>query len=177
MYYKIVKGVTIYSDCKTVRLEDGRWQSNPSARTIERLGWKICTQTEPGFDAIISDLKAYIRADVDALTDEQALAVKSLFPTFPEIIGKEVSPGLRIWYDGKLYKCIQLHSVQEDWTPDITPSLWTEITLDEWPAWKQPLGSEDAYNTGDKVSHNDKHWESSIDNNIWEPGIYGWTEV
>lgn len=31
--------------------------------------------------------------------------------------------------------------------------------------------------TGDKVRHNDKVWISIIDNNVWEPGVYGWNEV
>ena len=34
-------------------------------------------------------------------------------------------------------------------------------------------GAQDAYNTGDKVSHNDKHWVSKIDANVWEPGAVG----
>jgi hypothetical protein len=28
-----------------------------------------------------------------------------------------------------------------------------------------------------KVSHNDKHWVSDYDNNVWEPGVFGWTEA
>jgi C-terminal processing protease CtpA/Prc len=30
---------------------------------------------------------------------------------------------------------------------------------------------------GDKVTHNGKVWESIVDNNSWEPGVYGWTEI
>ncbi len=48
---------------------------------------------------------------------------------------------------------------------------------EEWPAWSQPIGAHDAYNSGDKVSHNGKHWTSNVDANVWEPGVYGWTEV
>ena len=40
-----------------------------------------------------------------------------------------------------------------------------------------PLGAQDAYAKGAHVGHNDKHWESDVDNNTWEPGVYGWTEV
>ena len=39
------------------------------------------------------------------------------------------------------------------------------------------IGAHDAYNAGDKVSHNEKHWISNQDGNVWEPGAYGWTEV
>ena len=45
-----------------------------------------------------------------------------------------------------------------------------------WPAWSQPTGAHDAYGAGDRVSHNGKHWTSDADGNVWEPGVYGWTE-
>ena len=56
----------------------------------------------------------------------------------------------------------------------------TAVTGDpaeEWPEWSQPLGAHDAYKTGDKVSHSGKHWTSTVDGNVWEPGVYGWTQV
>lgn len=52
----------------------------------------------------------------------------------------------------------------------------TSDPAEEWPAWSQPVGAHDAYSSGAKVSHNGKHWISSVDNNVWEPGVYGWTE-
>lgn len=80
---------------------------------------------------------------------------------------------------GKRIRCVQAHTSQADWTPDATASLWKKIgdPTEEWPAWSQPIGAHDAYNSGDKVSHNGKHWTSNIDANVWEPGVYGWTEV
>lgn len=82
-------------------------------------------------------------------------------------------------HDGKLYKCVQAHTSQSDWTPDATPTLWAKAgdPAEEWPEWSQPIGAHDAYVTGDKVSHNDKHWVSNVDGNVWEPGVYGWTEA
>ena len=59
----------------------------------------------------------------------------------------------------------------------MTPALWTAVSLDEYPAWVQPTGAHDAYSKGDKVTHNGKRWTSDVDNNTWEPGVYGWTEV
>lgn len=44
-------------------------------------------------------------------------------------------------------------------------------------AWRQPLGSEDSYHLGDKVSHNEKHWVSDVDANVWAHGVCGWSEV
>lgn len=85
----------------------------------------------------------------------------------------------RVKYKGKLYRCIQNHKSQSDWAPGVAVSLWVEMSdpAEEWPEWKQPTGGHDAYAKGDKVSHNDKHWISDIDANVWEPGVSGWTEV
>ena len=86
-------------------------------------------------------------------------------------------------YNGRLYKCIGDHTSQADWAPDVAVSLWvpTSDPAEEYPAWSQPVGAHDAYNTGDKVSHNGKHWTSNVDSNVWEPGTAGtenlWIEV
>ena len=86
---------------------------------------------------------------------------------------------IRRYTDGKLYKCLQAHTSQADWTPDTAVSLWVSISdpAEEWPEWSQPLGAHDAYSKGAKVSHNGKHWISDLDANVWEPGQYGWTEA
>lgn len=82
-------------------------------------------------------------------------------------------------YNGKLYRCITAHTSQADWTPDTAVSLWVAVAdpAEEYPAWSQPIGAHDAYDTGDKVSHNGKRWMSTVDDNVWEPGVYGWQEV
>lgn len=81
-------------------------------------------------------------------------------------------------YNGLLYRCVQAHTSQESWTPEAAASLWTLISDPEaeWPAWIQPQGAHNAYELGAKVSHNGKHWISTVDNNVWEPGGYGWEE-
>ena len=81
-------------------------------------------------------------------------------------------------HNGALYRCLSDHTSQADWTPDTAPSLWVGISdpAEEWPKWGQPVGAHDSYNTGDKVSHDGKHWISTTDGNVWEPGVYGWTE-
>lgn len=83
--------------------------------------------------------------------------------------------------DGNLYRVNegQGHTSQEGWNPSLTPALWSKIgdPAEEWPEWSQPLGAHDAYSTGDKAAHNGKHWTSDLDGNVWEPGVYGWTEV
>lgn len=107
------------------------------------------------------------------LDDETALTSVELFPIWA--IGKAYAVSDRAQYNGTLYKCIQAHTSQADWTPDATPALWVVVSIDEYPEWVQPTGAHDAYNTGDKVTHNGKTWVSDVDNNVWEPGVYGWT--
>lgn len=81
-------------------------------------------------------------------------------------------------HNGLLYRCVQAHTSQATWTPEDAPSLWTRIAdpAQEWPEWIQPTGAHNAYAKGAKVSHNSKHWISDVDANVWEPGVYGWTE-
>ena len=79
-------------------------------------------------------------------------------------------------YGENIYKCIQPHTTQEDWTPDKVPALFVKISLEEFPQWVQPVGAEDAYMKGPKVSDEGEHWISDIDNNVWKPGVYGWSK-
>lgn len=81
--------------------------------------------------------------------------------------------------NGNLYKCVQAHRSQAGWEPENTPALWNKIgdPTEEYPEWSQPLGAHDAYPLGAKVSHNGKKWVSDVASNVWEPGVYGWTEV
>lgn len=111
----------------------------------------------------------------DAATDESALESVDIYPAWKA--DTEYAIGYRVAFGGNLYKCVQAHTSQTDWTPDATPALWTRVSIEEWPEWIQPTGAQDAYNTGDKVSHNEKHWISTTDGNVWEPGVYGWQEA
>ena len=80
----------------------------------------------------------------------------------------------------KLYRSIHdITNVAQNTKPSETPSMWTLIAdpTEEYPEWVQPIGSHDAYVIGDKTSHNDKRWVSTVDNNVWEPGVYGWEEA
>ena len=112
---------------------------------------------------------------VGTFTDENAVKVIDLYPVWA--VGIAVAKDSRYQFNGKLYKCIQAHTTQADWTPDVTPALWVMVSLDEWPEWIQPTGAHDAYAKGDKVTHSSKKWTSDVDANTWEPGVYGWTEV
>lgn len=122
-------------------------------------------------------LRKMIEKTAVTLTDSEAFDVAELFPMWK--VDTEYAVGDRVQYDSKLYKCIQSHTSQADWIPTEAVSLWTEVAdpAIEFPEWVQPTGAHDAYMTGDKVSHNEKHWISDVDNNVWMPGVYGWTEV
>lgn len=109
------------------------------------------------------------------LDDEQAESVTNLYPLWES--GVAYAVGDRRQYDGLLYRCVQAHTSQEDWTPDKTPALWVRTSTEEWPEWIQPAGAHDAYPKDAKVSHNGSHWISTMDANVYEPGVYGWEEV
>jgi hypothetical protein len=110
---------------------------------------------------------------IDEVTATEHLSVFS--PWEPDV---DYTVGNLRTYGDKLYKCIHAHRSQADWTPEAAVSLWAKAgdPTEEWPEWSQPIGAADAYMAGDKVSHNEKHWISIADNNVWEPGVYGWEE-
>lgn len=120
------------------------------------------------------ELRQLIMKAAESLSDEDALNGVELFPAWQTATAYAI--GDRCAYEETLYKCVQAHTSQEDWTPDVTPALWTMVSIEEWPEWVQPTGAQDAYQTGDQVSHNEKHWLSIVDDNVWEPGVYGWEE-
>ena len=122
-----------------------------------------------------------IRAAMDAagamLTDEQAVQVPALFPTWDATA--TYAAGDRVHYGGVLYKCLMAHTAQADWKPTDAHSLWAKVLTDPSGCilpWEQP-DSSNPYKKGDKVTHNGKTWVSTVDNNVWEPGAYGWNEV
>ncbi len=79
-------------------------------------------------------------------------------------------------FGGALYQCLTAHESQETWPPPDAPSLWVKIAnpSEEWPPWAQPIGAMDAYPLGARVRHKGEHWTSAVENNVWEPGVFGW---
>lgn len=111
--------------------------------------------------------------------DEVALAAPAVLFDAWSADGVAYAKGDIRQYNGLLYRCAQPHTSQSDYTPSTAVSLWTRIAdpTQEWPEWIQPAGAHDAYAKGAKVSHNGKHWVSTAEANVWEPGAYGWEEA
>ena len=110
----------------------------------------------------------------ESATDEQALSVPVLYPAWRS--GVNYVAGQRVLHGDVLYKALQDHTSQDDWTPDAAHSLFAKVLIPDAatiPEWEQP-DSTNPYSKGDKVTHNGKTWTSDIDNNVWEPGVYGW---
>ena len=114
-----------------------------------------------------------------SLTDEDALDGIELFPLWAADTAYALD--VRVRYEDKLYKCVQAHTSQEDWTPDITPALWVDVAEPHTiPVWRQPTGAQDAYMKDDLVRYPDADGDvyiSLVDNNVWEPGAYGWEMI
>lgn len=117
-----------------------------------------------------------------SLTDEQAMEVVAVFDPWVSgkayVVGDFVTYGENSVGDPQLYKVVQAHTSQADWTPDVTSSLYDAIGLDDsgYPVWSQPTGSHDAYNAGDIVNYNGTLYQSLIDGNVYAPDAYpdGW---
>ncbi|MCC8122712.1 MAG: hypothetical protein LIO58_04145 [Oscillospiraceae bacterium] len=130
------------------------------------------------------ELRRALQLFVNTLTDEGTMMeVASLYPQWSA--GQAYSAGDIVRYgenaDGEpqLYRVAQGHSSQAAWTPDASASLFTAVgfTEDGTSVWTQPTGAHDAYQTGDVVEYSGQKYRSTIDNNVWAPGVYGWEQV
>ncbi len=122
------------------------------------------------------ELRTAIESLADGLEDTAALEVVELFPKWS--VDTSYTIDKRVRYNDILYKCLQSHTSQAQWNPEDASSLWARVLIpdpDVIPDWIQP-SSTNPYMIGDKVRHNDKVWISIVDNNVWEPGVYGWNE-
>lgn len=121
--------------------------------------------------------RAAILKAAQSLSDEDALTAPMLFERW-DGNGISYSTGTRLYHDGVLYKVLQDHTSQNSWNPLDAPSLFAKVLIPDpqvIPDWEQPE-STNPYMKDDKVKHNGKTWISIIDNNVWEPGVYGWQE-
>lgn len=112
-----------------------------------------------------------------AVDDNTAMRMTEFYPAWAS--GQAYTAGYKVQHGGKLWRCLQAHTAQNGWDPENAQSLWAKVLIpDETvvPEWEQP-GSTNPYSAGNKVTHNGKTWVSDVDNNVWEPGVYGWSEA
>lgn len=125
----------------------------------------------------------FFLATMDA--DTQAVDMMEVASVFPKYqVGKAYkikdvfSYGENAVGDPQLYQVLLDHTSAAEWTPDTAVSMYKPIGVSDsgYPEWVQPLGTSDAYNTGDVVSYNGTLYESTVDGNVWSPDAYpaGW---
>lgn len=151
----------LYLDTKTNRLK----RNDPNQKIVDQLAIDINS---------IGDFQEQLGTIVNKLTDDDALQYTLLFEEWNQT--KQYSAGDRVRYDGTLYKCLQSHTAQNDWTPDAAVSLWAKVLTSDTPQeWVQP-DSTNPYMKGDQVIFEGNTYESLIDNNVWSPSAYpaGW---
>ena len=123
-------------------------------------------------------LRPLIERAAQSLPDTDALEAVEIYPAW-DGRGVDYPAGQRLRHGGILYDVITAHRSQQDWPPDAAPSLFARVLIpdpDTVPEWTQP-DSTNPYHADDRVTHNGKTWQSQIDGNVWEPGVYGWTEA
>jgi hypothetical protein len=124
----------------------------------------------------IAEVKKLLRSLTDVKPESELHNYPSLYPAWRP--GTTVKIGEKYQHGGKLYKVVQAHTSQIDWSPEKVPALFTAFTPEGViAAWKQPAGAQDAYQVGVKVTHKGSTWQNNTANNVWEPGVYGWTKL
>ncbi len=116
-------------------------------------------------------------AQSEALDDTTIIEHPDAFPVWDENwTGKR---GSIVLYEGVLYRSIHDVGAGQNTNPAETPSMWTRIgdAGEQYHEWRQPIGAHDAYALGDIVIYNGTYYVSTVDNNIWQPGVYGWEET
>ena len=120
-----------------------------------------------------------LSSSTEELSDEDALNVAALFPTWSsklpkdgELQGEPVVAGDRLWDDGKLWKVVQPHNVMPNWRPADTPALFVEVSIVEWPEIPENIPSTAPWMAGDKGTWQGQHYICQINNTVHNPSQY-----
>ena len=129
-------------------------------------------------------LRRALQMFLESLTDEsKMMEVADIYPKYKlniaYKIGDVFSYGVNADGETQLYQVLQAHTSAEQWKPNEATSLYKAIGIesDGTRVWTQPVGATDAYALNDVVTHKGKRWKSTVDANVWEPGVYGWEEI
>lgn len=128
-------------------------------------------------DGLVAVARRQARAEIldELIEGDEIDEVAALFPDWST--GNAYAVGDLARFDAVLYRCVQAHTAQPDWSPPVVPALWTPARQTSGPTidpWVQPTGAQDAYQIGDQVTHNGQTWTSTHANNVWVPGVFGW---
>lgn len=164
--YKLVNGEKIEMTAEEI-----------AAIQAERAAFESAERTRPLTESEVS--RMLIAQQINGLTvdDNTALRMTEFYPAWAT--DTDYAAGFKVQRGGTLYRCLTAHTSQDDWTPDAAPSLWAKVLIpdpDVIPEWEQP-DSTNPYMQGDKVTHNGVTWVSDVDNNVWTPGVYGWSQT
>ncbi len=128
-------------------------------------------------------LRRALQMFVSSIEDESSmLEVAGVYPKWKSGVSYKTGDVVRYGFDENeetmLWRVLQDHMSQDNWLPGEAVSLYKQIGITEQGVniWTQPLGASDAYEQGDRVSHNGTIWVSTCDGNVWEPGVYGWQQ-
>lgn len=128
--------------------------------------------------AVMDDLVAWVQADTAAeAVDLDAIVAAADTPdAWVQPVGSEDAYALDrlVMHNGNVWRSLVPANV---WEPGV--ANWRNMTVPVvgYPAWVQPTGAGDAYQIGDRVTHNGSDWESVTADNVWEPGVFGWVAL
>ena len=74
---------------------------------------------------------------VQSLDDSTALRMREFHPEWAA--GVDYTAGYKVQHGGRLWRCLQAHTSQADWTPETAPALWTEICETHAGALSDPI--------------------------------------
>lgn len=187
MYFQVINGQLTYFS-RGVNVGSILEVTPEVAEHIEAIHAYCLTQRTPE-QVVIDQLdieKTIVetqREDAYRQINEYQNTLALIMAAFPEWkVNTTYQAGDILRYNEQLYKVLVAHTSANNTHPDQTPSVYVNITHKADPdnnpqPWVQPLGAADAYDIGDKVTHNGKLWISIAAANVWEPGVYGWEEI
>lgn len=120
------------------------------------------------------------KIQAESLSDEDALKVPALYDEWSGD-GVKYKKDKRLSYNGDLYKVLQNHTSQYDWTPDAAHSLFVKIdpvtdadsdAITEWV--EKQNGIDEGYKKDQVVTLDGKYYKSKQDNNFYKPGPDTW---
>ena len=165
---------TGYRACGYIGIDSPLLDADPKAALVEA---STATTEQIGSFVDVLDIteKPPIEriAELQVEADATVSAIEWVQPTGSE---DAIELGAFRKHNGKTWVSLQAANVFE---PGV--ASWREVwstTTDTPPAWVQPVGSEDAYRTGERVTHNGTTWHTLNDFNVFEPGTLnaGWID-